>query len=235
MRHSRILALALAAGGWTSPPDAIASQLYAYARERKFPSPETLARKGAELAGSDFPFASLAEAPEPQRVFFTAFRTVLEALEPFREEDPAGEVETSAAAPDRPAAGDEFVEVEIVFRPLGGDNLVYVQAQTRDGERKQVGFWTADGEHEALLLTVHKSDVRDLPPVAGDFGNDTEAGDNAEHAQDPSAAPVDEAAAVSLDPGAVGGADAAPVPDAGSTAPAEAEPAATGKNKKKTA
>ncbi|MER8380698.1 hypothetical protein [Mesorhizobium sp. M1399] len=90
MRHSAILKAALCAGIgtiWPGAAGAVERQLYDYARERKFPPPETLARKASEIAGGDFPFKSLAEAPESARVFFTAFRAVAEALEPFHEPD----------------------------------------------------------------------------------------------------------------------------------------------------
>lgn len=65
-------------------------ELYIYTRERKFPPPETLARKFGELNGTPFPFLSLGKAPEQTRVFFTTFRAVAEALEPFHEYDPEG-------------------------------------------------------------------------------------------------------------------------------------------------
>lgn len=99
MRHSKILVAAMAAGGiFGSPPTPLMLALYDYARERKFPQPETLARKGAELAGGDYPYASLAEAPERERVFFIAFRAVIEALEPFhQDDDPSEEMELQGA------------------------------------------------------------------------------------------------------------------------------------------
>jgi hypothetical protein len=61
MRHSKILMAAMAAGLGGSvtlmAPSDIERDLYAYARERKFPPPETLARNGrAEIAGGhEFP------------------------------------------------------------------------------------------------------------------------------------------------------------------------------------
>lgn len=106
MRHTAILLSALAAGlGRTVQvaPDGIEHKLYDYARARKFPPPETLARKAAELAGGDYPYPSLAAAPEGERVFFTAFRAVAEALEPFHEDDEgsndASESASEVAAP----------------------------------------------------------------------------------------------------------------------------------------
>lgn len=183
MRHSAILSAALAAGGMLTQT-AIMLQLFDYARQRKFPPPETLARKASEIAGVDFPFKSLTEAPEPTRVFFTAFRAVAEALEPFYEPDPVGHDEgqgIEAAAADTPAGGEpELVEVEIVFEPYDDKKaytpaaLVFLDAQPRDGSGRMVGTWTADGEYEALLLTVHRSDIRDRPAHGGDFDNSKE-------------------------------------------------------------
>jgi hypothetical protein len=77
-------------------------ELYAYARQRKFPPAETLARKAGELTGQPFPFSSIAEAPEAVQVFFTTFRTVAEALEPFYEPDPIVIPEEQTPAPTPP-------------------------------------------------------------------------------------------------------------------------------------
>lgn len=100
MRHSAIAATAIAAATVAANHvtedgvDDFAEReemegLYSYARERKFPEPETLARKAGELIGHRFPFTSIAEAPEGLRVFFTTFRAVAQALDPFHEDDPA--------------------------------------------------------------------------------------------------------------------------------------------------
>lgn len=62
--------------------------LYEYARDRAFPSPETLARKVGEITGQPFPWSSLDDAPEGIRVFFITFRAVAEALEALHEPDP---------------------------------------------------------------------------------------------------------------------------------------------------
>lgn len=82
-----ILASAAAAEGGL--PDAeqqeLLMQLHDYARERKFPPAETLARKYAELRGQDLAWPSLADADEATQRQWVTFRAVLMALEPFRE------------------------------------------------------------------------------------------------------------------------------------------------------
>lgn len=95
MRHSNI-AKAAAMAALQAADGPVASEidfermadLYSYARDRKFPLPETLARKSAELVGSDFPWPALSDAPENVQIGFTVFRAVAEALEPFHEPDP---------------------------------------------------------------------------------------------------------------------------------------------------
>ena len=74
--------------------------LYGYARERNFPLPETLARKLAEFEREDFPFTSLAEAPEAVQAFFITFRAVALALEPFHEDDDVVDVGSAQLAGD---------------------------------------------------------------------------------------------------------------------------------------
>jgi len=99
MRHTAILLAALSAGlgrPVNIGADGIERKLYDYARQRKFPPPETLARKAAELAGGDYPYPSLLAAPEAEQVFFTAFRTVTEALEPFHQDDDPNEAQDEA-------------------------------------------------------------------------------------------------------------------------------------------
>lgn len=100
MRHSDIalaaISAARAANKWPvegdsfSPYDPTLRALYDYARERKFPKPEVLARKWGEMTGQPFAHRSLAEAPEGQQAFFIAFRAIAEALEPMHDDDPDG-------------------------------------------------------------------------------------------------------------------------------------------------
>jgi hypothetical protein len=89
MRHRQILNTAVFAAKMATglkDPDAPAmAPLYDYCRERAFPPAETLARKWGETNGKAFPFASIAEAPEEVQVFFTVFRAVALALEPFHD------------------------------------------------------------------------------------------------------------------------------------------------------
>jgi hypothetical protein len=96
LRHRKILnAAAFAANvaaGREHPDGPEMAPLYDYCRARGFPPPETLARKFGEMQGQPFPYVSLAEAPEGINVFFTTFRAVAQALEPFREEDEADEI-----------------------------------------------------------------------------------------------------------------------------------------------
>jgi hypothetical protein len=99
MRHSAIASTAIAAvtaaaqhlvdadvGSFAEQSQL--ERLYDYARERKFPQPETLARKAGELIRDPFPFVSINAAPEALQVFYTTFRAVAHALEPFHEDDP---------------------------------------------------------------------------------------------------------------------------------------------------
>lgn len=81
-------------------------ELYNYTRKRKFPVPEQLARWHHQNGHQKFPFASLAEAPEDCRAFYTVFRAVAEALEPLHEPDPDPEP-VAGAAPINPAAQPE--------------------------------------------------------------------------------------------------------------------------------
>ena len=68
-----------------NPPPGL-HDLYTYARDRGFPPPETLARKHMSLANDHFTWPSLDAAPEFERAFYTTFRAVAQALEPFHEE-----------------------------------------------------------------------------------------------------------------------------------------------------
>jgi hypothetical protein len=129
-------------------PDGIERKLYDYARERKFPPAETLARKAAELAGGDYPYPSLAAAPEPERVFFTAFRTVAEALEPFHEDDDpnAAHDEAQLASADTdgiqtPTLADLLAEagcknaVDLVdMAKVGNSLMASIEIYTKAGE-----------------------------------------------------------------------------------------------------
>lgn len=149
MRHSRILIAAIAAGmggaANVTGAGAIERQLYDYARERKFPPPETLARKAAEIAGGDFPFASLADAPESTRVFFTAFRSTIEALEPFREDDDPAEqaAEVEQATPPRNLLDEAVADAgaadpkDLVDMAIVGKSLMQeIEACTKSGPLK---------------------------------------------------------------------------------------------------
>lgn len=64
---------------------------YALARRdidagRRFPSPEVLARKHAEMSGRTFGFASIDAATRDMRIFWQVFRANIEALDPFRDD-----------------------------------------------------------------------------------------------------------------------------------------------------
>lgn len=106
MRHSGILRAAVyaaeTASGVKSATSSELAPLYTYCRERKFPSAEVLARKQGELDGKGFPHASIAVAPEHVQVFWTVFRAVIVALEPFREDD--AENISSEPGEEQPAA-----------------------------------------------------------------------------------------------------------------------------------
>jgi hypothetical protein len=97
MRHSAIVAAATraafgASGTVMSPGEwEEFAALYAYARARKFPPAETLARKHFELTRQPFPVTRLTDAAQPTQVLYTTFRAVAEALEPFHEPDIEGE------------------------------------------------------------------------------------------------------------------------------------------------
>ncbi|MEO9613618.1 MAG: hypothetical protein ABJG86_11165 [Nitratireductor sp.] len=89
MKHSRICntaAIAACRATGIRVPASIDGELmalYAYMRERGFPGPETLHRKHAQIAGTPpGPYE-----PGVQGVFYTTFRGVAQALEPFYEED----------------------------------------------------------------------------------------------------------------------------------------------------
>ena len=71
--------------------DEHAAALVAYARARKWPTEETLARKLGELNGRGFPWARYADAPEPLREGLAVFRAVALALEPGRDKAPRDE------------------------------------------------------------------------------------------------------------------------------------------------
>ena len=112
MKHRQILNTAVfaakMAAGTTEPDAPQLAPLYDYCRERKFPPAETLARKSAEMDGATFPAASLAEAAEPIQVFWTTFRAVARALEPFHdgiteEEDTDRDEKPAGAKPARKA------------------------------------------------------------------------------------------------------------------------------------
>lgn len=247
MRHSRILVAAIAAGLGGSAllvaPSSIEQQLYDYARERKFPPPETLARKAAEIAGGDFPYASLAEAPESARAFFTAFRAVIEALEPFHEDDteeediswatqgtepPPRNLLDEAVADAGAADPKDLVDMAIVGKSL-------MESITAHGGVWPLNWW-APAESPAEIVGDLVVMLQETPIAEIEAQRKKLEPEDPQHvqpkpaAQNPGAPAVDGAAAVSLDPGAAGGANAAPVPDAGSEAPAEA-----GKSKKKIA
>lgn len=111
MRHSQIAVIsaqaAFLAAGKSIPSDDDLEELeklYAYARERKFPAAETLARKHGENLQSPFPYASLADAPSTTQHAFVVFRAVAEALEPFYEPDP-DEPDEPLAAETKPRGG----------------------------------------------------------------------------------------------------------------------------------
>lgn len=189
MKHTAILTAALAAGlgGMRLPgPGAIERGLYDYARERKFPPPETLARKAAELAGGNFPFASLAEAPESTRVFFTAFRAVAEALEPFYQDDDPNEAqaqpqyageEDGGAGIQTPTLADLIAEagcknaVDLVdMAKVGNSLMASIEIYTKDGERLE-GWSPAQDPAEVVgdLVEMVKlaEDERDKLKAAG--------------------------------------------------------------------
>jgi hypothetical protein len=121
MRHTKIAAIATtaafhAAGIETAGGIEVPSMLllYGYARERKFPPAETLARKHAGISGDTFPFASLAAAPEPVRALYTVFAAVAQALEPFHEEDtvtPTEKPDDSIEARTRAAQAEMDAEI----------------------------------------------------------------------------------------------------------------------------
>jgi hypothetical protein len=65
----------------------VLAELHAYSRKRGFPQPEVLARKCCEIKGEPYPYASITDQTLADQVFWTAFRGVILALEPFRIED----------------------------------------------------------------------------------------------------------------------------------------------------
>jgi len=125
MRHSDILmaaikgAYAVSGTAFSDGEKAGLSALYDYARARKFPPPETLARKHFEIVGDVFPYNAFAEAPEITRIYYTIFRTVAEALEPFREED-------GVADPDgvdsRTVSGQAAMDAQTFEHRFGNDS-----------------------------------------------------------------------------------------------------------------
>lgn len=151
MKHSEILHAALMAGtGLRIPSTDTERELYDYARARKFPVAETLARKAYELAGDPFPWPSLAIAPEPIRAHFTAFRAVVEALEPFHEDDPPEGWTPPAPAPDKEICRlrDELEAADEEVELVGTENR-QLTARVDELQRKIVDLETALAQRPA--------------------------------------------------------------------------------------
>lgn len=202
MKHSEICAVAIDAAldaQWLAagrndamadvPRDAFYA-LYTYARERRakdrhgqFPSVETLFRKMAELLPPPAPHLALAARPQDDRAFFAVFRAVIEALEPFHEDDlpmtatEVGERQASHTAAIQTAgalpAPPDFQEIAICFARTGSGNppdLQFVEIEDVNGYSIAAGTWLDDAEFgmPALRLTVHISDIRTIagPPPA---------------------------------------------------------------------
>lgn len=89
-------------------------QLYDYCRDRSFPAPETIARRWGQMIARPFPFARLADAPEPVRIFFTVYRALAQVLEPWREpDDETPDVPVELAAWASPAVHHAFGELDL--------------------------------------------------------------------------------------------------------------------------
>lgn len=86
-----------------------ARPLYAYAVKRKFPSPEVIYNKAAEIGGNDLPLPleeQFANIPESGRACFTIFRGVAELLEPFADEP----IEAFTIGGQKPVTSDGAIE-----------------------------------------------------------------------------------------------------------------------------
>jgi hypothetical protein len=178
LRHRKILnAAAFAANvaaGREHPDGPEMAPLYDYCRARGFPPPETLARKFGEMQGQPFPYVSLAEAPEGINVFFTTFRAVAQALEPFREEQgPAEPVdqELDTVTRDTRASIDAILaetgcsdRQDLVDMASVGTSLMEtIDLVTRDGPLK--GWVPAESPVEIVtdLLNMIDSTEQDEP------------------------------------------------------------------------
>lgn len=93
MKHSDIWVGAIGAAERISRvpnqfSDDVTFELYSYARARKFPSSETLARHIAEITGDVFPYGAWSDAPHHEQIYFLVMKSLFEALEPYHEPDP---------------------------------------------------------------------------------------------------------------------------------------------------
>lgn len=145
MKHNQIALVAAAAAAHAAGYDSTRNRqdlvdLYGYARERKFPPAETLARKLGERLGQPFAFTSIDLAPPDLKIFFTAFRAVAEALEPFHEAGTEGEA-LEPPPPNRDpiadlvaAAGCDDAQVLVDMAIVGNSLMAAIGVHTAEGE-----------------------------------------------------------------------------------------------------
>lgn len=145
MKHNQIALVAAAAAAHAAGYDSTRNRqdlvdLYGYARERKFPPAETLARKLGERLGQPFAFTSIDLAPPDLKIFFTAFRAVAEALEPFHEAGTEGEA-LEPPPPNRDpiadlvaAAGCDDAQVLVDMAIVGNSLMAAIGVYTAEGE-----------------------------------------------------------------------------------------------------
>ncbi len=194
--NSAIRAACMAEGlsegeGFDFGPDRLMPDLYSYARARNFPAPETLARKHMTLAGVAFPWAGLDDAPEFVRAFYTTFRAVAQALEPFHEEGsehddrPQFDPGDAAADPGNPDA-DPGTETGAAADP-DGDLAAGAADATKDGDAED-----AAGAEGAVLGGVADdaagADADDGAAGGDGDGDGGDAGGNEEAKDNPPAA-----------------------------------------------
>lgn len=197
MTTPKIVAVAIAAAEAASGyrlPDAHATTLYAYGRQRKWPAAETLARKFAETAGLAFEWPTLAAAPAPLLVAFETFRAMCVTLEPM--------FDRLAECPEASSATPLLYSVDEILKETASSSVDELMAMADLGHRlmKTIALATAEGElmegwtpkespleivvdlvemneraHKAALQALETADKALMALKAGDFAPDAAA------------------------------------------------------------